>query len=545
MDAAYLRGTVNEALIEALSSMAMNMPEDKVEYIGQYLLEYVRRKSAQETQRAEAGEAESKYAADEVLADVKRATEMSKANEAKMKAARLADFQSDLVGGKSATSKQEALNLVSSFVAEYLGVQGAYLAVKKTTGETEALHYYSASPGQEMMVGKKLVKAAVEEGDDITPRQGLSFDAFKVPEVAEEEPAGEPEEGAPPKPPPKPLPLIVENCMREKRCKFFGIPKLGSYVAVPISYQSVDHIEGCIIGMSEPPPADPENPDVPPEAPKVTYTASKVPCWMIMGLDTIGEYRGLKPAEISTAVALGDSLAAALESIESKMFDSHVSFLEAHKGSAEGLAALSAALPGDEAGVLETVALQLAPPPVDPDAPPADPPADPPAAAPETLKPYSETLAVLRLWCDPDKGLGSAAFASALASMQNHVLPAPAAVCNLLYVLGLFLGLPAQSLKDVCGDVTWEVLRTVSPSHSLSLSSFSFSSSLSFLDLLLLLLLLYFRVLSLTLLLSPYISIFPSRPASPPSRPSSLPTAGPPVPPALSPPKPPFPRKAA
>jgi len=156
MDAAYLRGTVNEALIEALSSMAVNMPEDKVEYIGRYLLEYVKRKGAQESRLGEAGEAESKYAADEVVNDVKKATEMSKAAEAKAKAQRLEEFKADLSSGKLATSKQEAMNLVTAFAAEYLGVSGAYLAIKKTAGESEALHYFSASPGQEMVVGKKL-----------------------------------------------------------------------------------------------------------------------------------------------------------------------------------------------------------------------------------------------------------------------------------------------------------------------------------------------------------------------------------------------------
>ena len=43
MDAQYLKKNVNEALIEALSSMAITMPEDGVEYLGKYLIKYVER----------------------------------------------------------------------------------------------------------------------------------------------------------------------------------------------------------------------------------------------------------------------------------------------------------------------------------------------------------------------------------------------------------------------------------------------------------------------------------------------------------------------
>jgi hypothetical protein len=83
MDAAYLRSTVNEALVEGLSAMAVALPEDKVEFIGRYLLNYVQRKSAQEKASAELGEAESKYAAEESVNDIKRGAEATKAIEEK------------------------------------------------------------------------------------------------------------------------------------------------------------------------------------------------------------------------------------------------------------------------------------------------------------------------------------------------------------------------------------------------------------------------------------------------------------------------------
>lgn len=43
MDAAYLRKHVQPALTEALLAMAVEQPEDSVEFVGRYLLELVQR----------------------------------------------------------------------------------------------------------------------------------------------------------------------------------------------------------------------------------------------------------------------------------------------------------------------------------------------------------------------------------------------------------------------------------------------------------------------------------------------------------------------
>lgn len=43
MDAQYLKKNINDALVEALASMAISLPEDGVEYIGKYLIQYVDR----------------------------------------------------------------------------------------------------------------------------------------------------------------------------------------------------------------------------------------------------------------------------------------------------------------------------------------------------------------------------------------------------------------------------------------------------------------------------------------------------------------------
>lgn len=48
MDALYLKNNVYTALTEALASMAVALPDDKVEYLGKYLLKYVDRKMIKE-----------------------------------------------------------------------------------------------------------------------------------------------------------------------------------------------------------------------------------------------------------------------------------------------------------------------------------------------------------------------------------------------------------------------------------------------------------------------------------------------------------------
>ncbi len=43
MDTEYLKANVNVALMEGLASMAIDRPDDSVDYLGKYLLQYVTR----------------------------------------------------------------------------------------------------------------------------------------------------------------------------------------------------------------------------------------------------------------------------------------------------------------------------------------------------------------------------------------------------------------------------------------------------------------------------------------------------------------------
>jgi hypothetical protein len=281
MDAAYLKKNVVGPLTEAMTAMAVKIPEDEIEFLGKYLLTYVERKKMESDSKTTSASIEEKLAKYEEEEAIKsRAADEVKLEQASFQAKYKRFVESLQFEFKN---KQDAMDAVTNFIETTLNIPAAYIAVRKVAGETETLHYLSAGPSQkEVVVGKKLTKASVEEGDEAPPRQGLSFDAFKLPEFVEEEEPAELEEGETPvvKVPPKMQPLIVENTMREKRCKFFGIPRLGSYAAIPVTYQSLDHEEGCVMGTVE------EGSEVPAD-----YTFNPKESLLIIGMDTVGKFR--------------------------------------------------------------------------------------------------------------------------------------------------------------------------------------------------------------------------------------------------------------
>lgn len=60
MDAAYLNKNMGGALAEALTAMSVRCPDDKVEYIGKFLLEYVARRKNKSAKDKDCGVQEAK-----------------------------------------------------------------------------------------------------------------------------------------------------------------------------------------------------------------------------------------------------------------------------------------------------------------------------------------------------------------------------------------------------------------------------------------------------------------------------------------------------
>jgi hypothetical protein len=190
---------------------------------------------------------------------------------------RLQNFIDSLI--KISKSKKEAMDNCTKFLSDFLLIPSVYIAVKKTQGDTEILNYVSANPGNEHVIGKKLIKQA-EDGDEVSQRQGLSFDVFKLPDEVPEEvdENADPDNPPPPRPPRKPSPLVVDNVMRNPRVKFFGIPKLGAYCAIPLSIESLDHESGLQLEIDE-------------ATGETTKKRNKITVPLLIGMDTMGNYR--------------------------------------------------------------------------------------------------------------------------------------------------------------------------------------------------------------------------------------------------------------
>lgn len=277
MDAAYLKKNVGVALTEALAAMSVRNPVDKVEYTAKFLLEYSQRKKSKSTKDKDLAVTEDKAKVEQERDAAKEASREEKRTEEAIHAQKYPEFI-DVLRSKS-TDKQMAMDLTVNFITDFFGIPAAYIAVKKIANEKETLHYLSASKGQEFVIGRKLVKPT-EEGDELPPRMGLSFDAFKIPEAPAEETPEEPDENAPPKPPPTAQPLIIDNVMRDRRIQFFSIPRLGAYAAIPLSYPSTEHDAVVTAGSGEE--------GAPP------YNTNKINQELIIAVDTIGNYRSFK-----------------------------------------------------------------------------------------------------------------------------------------------------------------------------------------------------------------------------------------------------------
>jgi hypothetical protein len=460
MDADYLKKNVLDALTEALSSMAVKIPDDDIEYVGKYLLRYCERKKTEKEGGVELDAVEASLSEFLLSEETKTREAEGKALEASQATTKYNNFLEALQN--EYTSKQEAMDGLAAFIEDSLGIPAAYIAIKKVSGEVETLNYVSVSPSQAVMLGVKLAKPVEEE--EAAPRQGISFEAFKLPEVPEEE-AVEEEEGVlvEAKVPPKAQPLLVDNAMRETRCKFFGIPRLGSFAAVPFSYSSLEHEEGVVLGEV------PEAPEAPapeegveaaePVPPVAEYIFNKKESSFLVGVDTVGKYRALKAGEIQKIVLLGEKMVELFEKLEASMGEAHKAYLtsDAFKTATESVAAdYTASLAEAEGAVLARVGEEVTAESVARAS--GVPEGEEPPAESETLKPSREACATLSEVWNGAMGQGTPVEA-ALTALTGYLLPLPAPALNCLYSVGCLLGLPPSSLSNICGDPDWAALK--------------------------------------------------------------------------------------
>lgn len=450
MDALYLKENINDAISDGLTAMVVQSPDDPIEFLGNYLLNYVDRQIEKKHRETDAVDAVAK--AEEYEKELEKETvEKTLATDASARyEKKLAQFVENLPN--TTTTKEEAFDAVTKFLSEYLDVPAVYVAVRKTVkegeGENEVLHYFSsAGKDQEMMVGKKLPKPGEpDDPENPPPRVGLSFEAFKIPDAPEPEEVEleEGEEPPPPPPPPKATPLIVDNCMRDTRTKFFGIPKLGSYAAIPFFLSSLEHDAGCVLGPQPEPVAAEEGAEEgapPPEQPEPwpLYVPAKIQQGILVGMDTVGAYRRFSPKDIEIANTVGDALIATCEKLEQKLFDNHLDFMTMNTPMVEPIAAVPASLADAEAAALAAIAAEIGENPIM-----------------EQLKASKEADAISEVWTN---ALTTSPVKEALEALNSHYLPPVQSGVNSVYGVLSFCGVDTQIYVDLCGDVSWTKIR--------------------------------------------------------------------------------------
>eukprot|EP01041_Mallomonas_annulata_P004831 gene4831-9631_t len=437
MDAEYLKKNVNVALMESLASMAIAKPDDCVDYIGKYLLQYVERgalkiKEDEKLEKIIALAKEDSITED--LKGLKLDEDKALLDGYNAQLTRFLDSLDVLV-----TSKQDCLNKCTTFLHGYLEVPAVYVAIKKTVNEIETLYYISSNDSQEgIVIGKKLPKA-IDEGDETAPRQGFSFDAFKIPEAPEatdepeeslddEDSKGEklPKEDKVPK---GPIPFIIDNVMRDKRTKFFGIPKLGAFAGIPLSINSIDHVEGCQSASGD--------------LHRGPYTMNKVPTAILLCMDTIGKFKSFTPKQIEIAIAVGNKMITIMEKMEEKMFELQVQFFDKQKPNMKTVVELQAKMKDDEDAA---VASLVAP--------------DPENELAEIIKTFQEAKARVELY---GQKISSVPLQTIIATLDSHIMPVPQIVCNLFYAAGCLAGVEPVYFKDASGDLAWERIRKTLP----------------------------------------------------------------------------------
>lgn len=447
MDNSYLKKNVLPALTEALTAMAVQAPDDRVEFVGKYLISYVERKLAQEKKKHEAGTMETQLSEFVVAEQINQDEKDLEQAPIKQKTSRYESFLGSIQGY---SSKQDAFDAVAKFLETQLEIPAAYVAVRQTIGESvDVLKYIAKGDNDPLVLGKKLNKPAADDSEEAPERQGVSFEAFKVPEVPEsDEPPPEEGEEVAPKGPPPLVPLSVINVMRDKRVKFFGIPKLGAYLAVPFTYPTIDH-DAAITYT----PADGETP--------ASFAVARKDAQFLVACDTIGCYRLFKQEEIDRITAIGNELLALFARLEDtneerlKYFLNREMITEMNAAAAEFAAKI---------GELETAAVAESAPVA---APPAAAPAegeDPEAAAAAVAAPVEEspevkaareTTAVIECW---SKATKSSEILKALGTFAMWEVAVPASVVKLFTTFALLSAAVPSDYTDRCGDPSWSVM---------------------------------------------------------------------------------------
>jgi hypothetical protein len=242
MDNEYLKRTVGKALAQGMAEVVARQPGDAIDYLGNFLVKFANTREAEAQAALAAAAAEKEAAVQRDLLTKRKAIADAAAAETAALKTRADNFLASLDTVKDVDAG--VFSTALSVIKESTNSRAVYIGERVTLEETvtneegeetqlQALKYIAATEGSEFML------------DELLPmNKGVTFEALKEPEPAEDEeeedPDGDLDEERPAKEAPK-AGLLISNTLADSRMHYFTFAKLGSYFAVPIKYQSYLH----------------------------------------------------------------------------------------------------------------------------------------------------------------------------------------------------------------------------------------------------------------------------------------------------------------
>ena len=283
-DFAYLKETVGTPLTQALAQVTLKQPQDPVEFVGSFLLNHVaniRRQSELEEYKAsvklrEKTKQEAVQAEETAIAarEAER-TQREQSNQ---------EIKDSLL--TSSATRREMCQQFLSKICQVTGASSAYIGQKVTdSSDVPKVHWFIASSDTSSVVDQS-----------VSEENGVTFDVFKE----EEDPNAQPDDDGNLPPPQMPPYIHIKNVIREPRMVFYGIPKLGAYLAKGFRYQSYLHDEAAI--------KDEESGE-----------HSSKEAFMVVAVDNLGQAREFSPTERTEFVEWVNVLAIGLENLEKKL----------------------------------------------------------------------------------------------------------------------------------------------------------------------------------------------------------------------------------
>eukprot|EP00742_Colponemidia_sp_Colp-10_P004074 GILJ01004347.1.p1 GENE.GILJ01004347.1~~GILJ01004347.1.p1 ORF type:complete len:572 (-),score=147.36 GILJ01004347.1:176-1870(-) len=243
-DVLYLKEQVGPYLAEGLASVCISQPEDPVDFLGKWLLNFVSTK-----------ELELQLEKDKLQREKDHKTQFEATAGARLEEEKAAASKRALEADDSRLSEELAsceepdalLPGILNQLKNATGATGVYVGDYKEAG--------AGAEGEEIEAGIRYIAATEDHQwllDEILPEEvGVTYDVFKADEQEDEEEAAETDEQEGEQPKKKSKIVHVPNVLRDERMHFHNIPLLGAYVAVPLTYNSCLFEEAFDAGVTD------------------------------------------------------------------------------------------------------------------------------------------------------------------------------------------------------------------------------------------------------------------------------------------------------